>query len=201
MRRIALLFLFLLFPALAGAFDGLLLRPDGSPAAGYQISVVGHPVSVTADAEGRFRISPDPRLPFRLVATGPGGEVSAPIEIEAFPEAGPVQAVIPATFEDSVTVVSGVAASLETPPAAATTTVGQEDLEQRRPHRLVDAVQGIAGVSRSEEGPTGVPSIRGLTRGRTLVLLDGARVTTERRAGASAAYVDPFTLASVEIAR
>ena len=56
----------------------------------------------------------------------------------------------------------------------------------------MDVVQGIAGVSRSEEGPTGVPAIRGLTRGRTLVLLDGARVTTERRAGASAAYVDPF---------
>lgn len=201
MRRIALLCLFLFVPAYAGAFDGLLLRPDGSPAAGYQISVVGLPISVTADEAGRFRISPDPRLPFRLVATGPGGEVSAPIEIAAFPETGPVEAAIPATFEDSVTVVSGVAPGLETPPAAATTTVGQEDLEQRRPHRLADAVQGIAGVSRSEEGPTGVPAIRGLTRGRTLVLLDGARVTTERRAGASAAYVDPFTLASVEIAR
>jgi outer membrane receptor protein involved in Fe transport len=201
MRSIALLCLSLFVPALAGAFDGLLFRPDGSPAAGYQISVVGHPISVTADGEGRFRISPDPSLPFRLVATGPGGEVSAPIEVAALPEAGPFEAVIPASFEDSVTVVSGVAAGLETPPAAATTTVGQEDLEQRRPHRLADAVQGVAGVSRSEEGPTGVPSIRGLSRGRTLVLLDGARVTTERRAGASAAYVDPFTLASVEIAR
>lgn len=200
--RIPLLFFLVLFsPALVGAFDGLLLRPDGSPAAGYQVSVVGHSISVTADSEGRFRISPDPSLPFRLVATSPGGEVSAPIEIAALPEEGALEAAIPATFQDSVTVVSGVAPGLETPPAAATTIVGQEDLEQRRPHRLVDAIQGIAGVSRSEEGPTGVPAIRGLTRGRTLVLLDGARVTTERRAGSSAAYVDPFTLASVEIAR
>ncbi|HWM92748.1 MAG TPA: TonB-dependent receptor [Thermoanaerobaculia bacterium] len=196
-----LFFLLLFSPALAGAFDGLLLRPDGSPAAGYQVSVVGLPISVTADAEGRFRISPDPALPFRLVATSPGGEVSAPIEVTTLPETGSFEAIMPATFQDSVTVTSGVAPGLETPPAAATTTVGKEDLEQRRPHRLVDAVQGIAGVSRSEEGPTGVPAIRGLTRGRTLVLLDGARVTTERRAGASAAYVDPFTLASVEIAR
>src|SRR5829696_4072752 len=108
MRRIALLCLFLFLPALAGAFDGLLLRPDGSPAAGYQISVVSHPVSVTADEEGRFHISPDPNLPFRLVATSPGGEVSAPIEIAALPEGGPVEAVIPPTFQDSVTVVSGV---------------------------------------------------------------------------------------------
>ena len=209
MRKIArghtgLFLIFLLCwlaPAPAGAFDGLLLHSDGTPAPGYQISVVGRPISVTADEEGRFRISPDPALPILLVATSPGGEISAPIEIAEIPAGELVIAQMPATFQDSVTVASGVAPGLETPPAAATTIVGQEDLEQRRPHRLVDAVQGVAGVSRSEEGPTGVPSIRGLSRGRTLVLLDGARVTTERRAGASAAFVDPFTLASVEVAR
>lgn len=200
MRKVLFL-VSVLVPALAGAFDGVLLRPDGTPAAGHQVSVVGLSISVTTDAEGRFRISPDPAVPFRLVVIGPGGEVSAPIEVTAIPGDSPLAASIPATFQDSVTVASGVAPGLETPPAAATTIVGQEDLEQRRPHRLVDAVQAIAGVSRSEEGPTGVPAIRGLARGRTVVLLDGARVTTERRAGASAAYLDPFTLASVEIAR
>ncbi len=201
MRKLLFFVPVLLAPTLAAAFDGLLLRPDGSPAAGHQVSVVGLSISVTTDEEGRFRISPDPALPFRLVATGPGGEVSAPIEVTALSGDSPLVANIPAMFQDSVTVASGVAPGLETPPAAATTIVGQEDLEQRRPHRLVDAVQGIAGVSRSEEGPTGVPAIRGLSRGRTLILLDGARVTTERRAGPSAAYLDPFTLASVEIAR
>src|SRR5215210_7789745 len=128
MRRILFVLLFL-SPALAGAFDGLLLRPDGSPAAGYQVSVVGLPISVTTDGEGRFRISPDPVLPFRLVATSPGGEVSAPIEIATIPEEGLLEAAIPATFQDSVTVTSGVAPGLETLPAAATTTVGREDLE------------------------------------------------------------------------
>lgn len=201
MRKILFFVLSILVPTFAGAFDGLLLRPDGTPAAGHQVSVVGLSISVTTDAEGRFRISPDPALPFLLVATSPGGEVSAPIEVTGIPGDAPLVANIPATFQDSVTVASGVAPGLETPPAAATTIVGQEDLEQRRPHRLVDAVQGVAGVARSEEGPTGVPSIRGLARGRTLILLDGARVTTERRAGPSAAFLDPFTLASVEIAR
>ena len=40
-----------------------------------------------------------------------------------------------------------------------------------------------------------------MARGRTLVLLDGARVTTERRAGASATFLDPFSLGSVELVR
>jgi outer membrane receptor protein involved in Fe transport len=98
-------------------------------------------------------------------------------------------------------VTSGVAPGLDTPPAAATTLVGQQDLEQRRPQRLVEVLEAIPGTHTTGEGPTAVPSIRGLARGRTLVLLDGARVATERRAGASAAFLDPFTLAGVEVAR
>src|SRR5215210_4530195 len=101
MRKILSFVLVLLVPALAGAFDGVLLRPDGTPAAGHQVSVVGHSISVTTDQEGRFRISPDPALPFRLVAISPGGEVSAPIEVTALSETAPFEASIPATFQDS----------------------------------------------------------------------------------------------------
>jgi iron complex outermembrane receptor protein len=43
--------------------------------------------------------------------------------------------------------------------------------------------------------------LRGLARGRTLILVDGARVTSERRAGPSATFLDPATLEAVEIAR
>ncbi|HEX7181806.1 MAG TPA: TonB-dependent receptor [Thermoanaerobaculia bacterium] len=195
------LFLFWIFaPALALAFEGRLLLPDGTPAAGYEVSVVGRSLSVTTDGQGRFVISPDPTLPFQLVASGPAGEVSPVIDILTLPE-GVVEVAMPAAFRDSVTVTSGVAPGLEAPPAAATTLVGQQDLEQRRPQRLVEVLEAVPGTSNSGEGPTSVPSIRGLARGRTLILLDGARVVTERRAGASAGFLDPFTLASIEVAR
>lgn len=196
------LFLFFCFSAIqALAFEGLLLLPDGTPATGYEISVVGRPISVTADAQGRFRISPDPVLPFQIVAVGSAGDVSPAIDIAALPEAGPLEVRIPEAFRDTVTVTAGVAPGLETTPAAAATLVGQEDLEQRRPQRLAEVLEAVPGTQSSGEGPTGVPSIRGLARGRTLILLDGSRVTTERRAGASAGFLDPFTLASVEVAR
>lgn len=183
------------------ALEGRLLQPDGTPAAGYEVSVVGRSISVTTNAEGRFAISPDPRLPFQIVALGPQGEVSPAIDVTRLPESGVLDIPLPATFRDSVTVTIGVAPGLDAPPAAATTLIGQQDLEQRRPQRLVETLEAIPGTHTTGEGPTAVPSIRGLARGRTLVLLDGARVTTERRAGASAAYLDPFTLAGVEIAR
>jgi outer membrane receptor protein involved in Fe transport len=197
---VVVLSLGLLLPAAASAIEGQLLLPSGEPAVGYQVSVVGLPVSATTNAEGRFRIVPDPRPPFRLIATGPGGEVSPPLDVDQFPEGGLVL-VIPTAFKDSITVASGVAPNIETPPAAATLVLGQEELEQRRPPRLHDALQGVAGASRTDETSTGVPVLRGLGRGRTLILLDGARVTTERRAGASASFLDPFTLSSIEIAR
>ena len=201
MRARYLFSLILLLPAWAHAFDGRLLLADGSPASGYRISLVGQTVSVTAGADGRFRILPTPALPFQLVASSPAGEVSPPFAVAGLPEAGALDLTIPAAFEDSVTVVSGVAPNIEAPPAAATTTVSQEDLEQRRPPRLADALQGVAGVSRTDESSTAVPVIRGLAGGRTLILLDGGRVTAERRAGPSASYLDPFTLGSIEIAR
>jgi iron complex outermembrane receptor protein len=43
--------------------------------------------------------------------------------------------------------------------------------------------------------------MRGMTGGRTLILIDDGRVTAERRAGASATFLNPFILGSVEIAR
>lgn len=186
----------------AAALEGRLLLPDGTPAANYEVNVVGRATTVRTDADGRFRIVPDPAVPFTLIATSPGENLSAPIEVtEADISEGGVQLTIPPTFRDSITVASGVAPNIEAPPAAATVLIGKEDLEQRRPPRLSDTLEGVAGASRSDSGPTGVPALRGLARGRTLVLLDGARVATERRAGASATFLDPFSLSAVEVAR
>jgi outer membrane receptor protein involved in Fe transport len=200
-RPLFVLFFLLFLPAWAHAFEGRLLLPDRTPAAGYQISVVGLTVSVTAGQDGRFRVVPTPALPFRLVAISPGGEVFPVVDVTSLPAAGEAELVLAAGFKDTITVATGVAPNIEAPPASATVVLGQEDLEQRRPPRLADALQGVAGASRSDETSTAVPVIRGLAGGRTLILLDGGRVTSERRAGASASYLDPFTLGSIEVAR
>ena len=46
-----------------------------------------------------------------------------------------------------------------------------------------------------------MPALRGLSSGRTLILIDGARVNSERRVGASATFLDPDILEGVEVAR
>lgn len=200
LRAIAVTCLLLATPALAAALDLRLLLPDGSPAAGYQVSLVGQSGALLTDSDGRFRLNPPPPPPFLLVATDPRGGLSAPIEVSEV-TGDSLEVRLSVQFEDAITVVSGIVPNLDAPPAAGTTTIGPEDLEQRHPQRLFETLDGVAGVSRTDETTTGVPVLRGLGRGRTLLLFDGSRVTAERRAGASASFLDPFVLSSVEVAR
>ena len=44
-------------------------------------------------------------------------------------------------------------------------------------------------------------NLRGIGANRTLVLIDGARVSSERRVGPSASYLDPAILQGVDVAR
>jgi outer membrane receptor protein involved in Fe transport len=187
-------------PASAASFQGRLLLADGRPAAGFVVSVVGGAVTVPCAPDGAFRLDPAPSPPFRLVAAGPNGELSAPMEVAAL-TAEVVELTLPTVVRDAVTVVSGIAPGLDLLPASAATVVSAEALEQRPPQRLVDALEAVAGASKLGEGADSVPALRGLARGRTLILVDGARVTAERRAGPSATFVDPASLASLEVLR
>lgn len=179
-------------------YEARLILPDETPAAGYSVTVVGRPLVAACDADGRFVLDPAPDVPFLVVATGPQGSASAPIEVTSFSQ---TELRIPEVVRDSVTVVSGIAPSLETLAGNAATMIGVEELEQRAPERLVQALESVAGASKLGDGADAVPALRGLARGRTLILLDGARVTAERRAGPSATFVEPASLASIEILR
>ncbi len=82
--------------------------------------------------------------------------------------------------------VSGAAPDIEATPAAATASLSQGEIQTRLPSNLVQALENVAGVNQVSEGQAAVPAVRGLAGGRTLILIDGARVNSERRAGASA---------------
>lgn len=178
---------------------GVVRLPDGSPCAQCTVAVLDHPMTARTDAGGQFQLSPAPPASFRLVVVSSAGVVYPTARVDG-PDDARIITLAPA-HQESITVVSGVAPNIEAPPAAASALIAREDLEVRAPATVADAIASVPGASSSDAGPTAVPSIRGLARGRTLLLLDGARVSTERRAGASAGFVDPFSLGSVELAR
>ena len=186
---------FLTLPLLA--FESRLVDSSGRAVADAQVSVVGQTGSVRTSSDGRFVIVPDPKLPATLIVIGSRGEIFPPIQLETFTS----EVRLEAAFRESVTVTSGAAPNIEDTPAAAPVVVGAEEIEQRKPAHIAEAIATIPGVALRGEGPPAVPVVRGLSGGRTLLIVDDARVVTERRAGPSATFVDPFILGSIEISR
>lgn len=70
------------------------------------------------------------------------------------------------------------------------------------PTTLTEAVVEVPGVSQNGQGGLfQVFSIRGVSRHRVLTLIEGTRVTSDRRAGASASFIEPQLLETVEVVR
>ena len=186
-------------PVLAEAAEARLVDGSGKPIAGAEVTIVGLPGSVRTDADGRFTWRPDPKPPFVLMIVLPGGRVAKPVQIDKLESLATVK-VEPAVSEE-VTVAAGVAPSIEATPAAGLTMLSAREIQLRGPANLMQAVENVPGVSQVSEGQAAVPAVRGLARGRTLILIDGSRVTSERRVGPSATFLDPSMLEGVDVAR
>jgi len=192
--------LFVLSAAPTFALTGRVVNPDGTPVAGAEISILGRPGTATTDADGRFTWSPDPPVPFEVLVVAPGGLFMKPILVERLDPDAPLVLTVESLVSERV-IVSGAAPDIEATPTAATASLSQAEIQTRLPSNLVQALENVAGVNQVSEGQAAVPAVRGLSGGRTLILIDGARVNSERRAGASATFLDPEVLEGVEVAR
>ena len=182
--------------AAASAFR--LVDSTGEPVRGATVRVVGAETRAVTDAEGRFRLDPEPPPPFDLAVFGAHGALIGTGRVESAANRVVLLQVLGA---ESVTVRGAPLPATSPSPAAAATEISKETLEGERPVLLADAVADVPGGSNAGGRHTGVPSLRGMARGRTLLLLDDARVTAERRAGPSAGFLDPAALDSVEVVR
>lgn len=184
----------------AFALSGRVVTPDGTPVAGAEVSILGRPGTAVTDADGRFTWTPDPPVPFEVLVVAPGGMFMKPILVERLDPAQPLVLTVESLVSERVT-VSGAAPDIEATPTAATASLSQAEIQTRLPSNLVQALENVAGVNQVSEGQAAVPALRGLSGGRTLILIDGARVNSERRVGASATFLDPEVLEGVEVAR
>ncbi len=184
----------------ARAMELELKDVKGKPLAFAQVQVLGRAGWSVTDANGTVTIRPDPTPPFELLVADASGVLARPVMVETIPASGPLRITVGAGIEEKVDVVGAVPDAV-LPPAAARTVIGRGDIDSRNPQQLADVLITLPGTGRLEEGASVVPSVRGLARSRTLILLDDGRVTAERRAGPSATFLDPETLAEVEVVR
>ena len=185
----------------AAPMEGRLVDSrTGRPIAAAQISIVGERGSVRTDRDGRFRWPTTPPMPVLVVTVLPDGRAGRPIALASADAAATIAVDVDAMLGESVVVI-GAAPTIDASPAAATTLLTSRDVEIRHPSTLSQALDVVAGVSAISEGQAAVPAIRGLARGRTLILVDGSRAMTERRAGANASFLDPGAIRTIEVAR
>ncbi|HSC28835.1 MAG TPA: TonB-dependent receptor [Vicinamibacterales bacterium] len=206
-RAVSLLLLVLIPGAAASAaagstFDARIIdKNTGKPIPNATVTILGHPGERFTDATGRIVWTPAPPPPFEVLVILPGGRFMKPVLIERITQPGPMEIVVEGLLSESVTVAAGAAPSIETTPASGTTLLTSTDIRTRAPATLTQTLENVAGVSTVSEGQAAVPVVRGFASGRTLIMVDGARVTSERRAGPSATFLDPFVLESVEVSR
>jgi outer membrane receptor protein involved in Fe transport len=195
--RLAALALSIIAPLVAQAMESRLVDSEGRPIAGARISIVDQSSTARTGADGRFVLRPTPRLPATLLIVGSRDELFPPVYLErASPEIR-----IEERFSDNVTVTVGTAPNTDGSPASSPALIATGELEQRKPSHVAEAIALIPGVSVRGEGPPAVPVLRGLAGGRTLLLLDDARIVAERRAGPSATFLNPLLLGSIEVSR
>ena len=188
--------------SLAAPFDARLVdRKTGAPIAGAEVTIVGLPGSVRTDADGRFSWKPDPQPPFTMLIVLPGGQIAKPVYVDRLDPAAVMTVAVESVLTEEVTVAGGVAPSIDATPGAAMTMLSARDVALRGPGNLMQSIESVPGVNQVSEGQAAVPAIRGLARGRTLILIDGGRVTSERRVGPSATFLDPAIVEGVDVAR
>ena len=200
MRIGLLLVVFVCLSSPALAFRGRVVDREGKPVPNATVSILGRTGEAITDQDGRFVFQPDPRTPFEVLVIDSAGTYSRPILIETLDPAAELVVTIAPILNESIT-VSGSAPSIESTPGAATSSLSARDVAIRQPANLMQAIENVAGVNQVSEGQAAVPAIRGLARGRTLILIDGARVSSERRVGASATFLDPSLIEGVDVSR
>ena len=174
----------------------------GQPVPGARVSVLGRAGSVAAGPQGELTLDAEPAFPFEVGVFSPSGAWLGIVRVEtAAPGDGVRDLALPAARSTEILVSAGASASLLAPPANPVSLVSKRELEERQPNRLVETIETLPGISKSDESTSAVPVVRGLARGRTLVMLDDGRVSAERRVGPSASYLNPFALESVEVVR
>jgi outer membrane receptor protein involved in Fe transport len=172
---------------------------SGKPVADAVITIPGAAGTSKTDREGRFVWNSPPPTPFQVIVILPGGQVARPVDVASLDPAG-LTIPVNSLADEAITVV-GAAPSIVTAPAAGKTMLSPEQISSRSPENLTQALETVPGVNVVSEGHASVPAIRGLARGRTLVLIDGARVSSERRVGPSATFADPAAFEGIDVAR
>lgn len=187
---------------------GQVLDNEGRPLANVKVSVMNSSISTLTGADGTFVLEDMTQEKVSLIFSHPDyisksvevtvGEISGQMIKVVLKAKNPILMVI--KEEITVTAEADSIIDVNLPshrtilPSSVLTEMGTANIAES-----VDKVPGVAAVGKG--GYSMVPAIRGLAEHRILLLVDGVRITSERRIGASASFINLGDIDRVEINR
>ncbi len=190
--------------ALALEIQGRVITLDGKPvpAAIVRERAEGGARAITG-ADGGFTLRAANPGRVRLLVTHPD-YFDEDLVLSAREAAGTVIVTLVPLIRQNAEVV--VTALRYPEPAAQVPSAGSvlthEVLEERMAPNVTEALAQMPGVAPLGSGGFSlVPSIRGLSRNRILLLVDNARIVSDRRTGPNASFLNPEDLERIEVVR
>jgi len=184
----------------AATIEGVVRKPTGDPIERAYIQILESGLGIFTSADGRFSLDAD-TFPLQLEVVHPNYE-SALILIEAEPSQTYEITLQPKlTINEVVVVTARTPSSGFFPIGTAATSLDPRN-PPLAPSTLAELVKSVPGVSENGQGGIfQVYSIRGVSRQRIQTTISGVRLTSERRAGVSASFLDPMLMATVDLQR
>lgn len=184
--------------------QGRVLSTSGQPVVQAKVSLDSSGQSARTDEEGNFVLDVPAGLnKIRLYITHP--DYLEQEFLVNLPDEGKILKFVVTPYipqkEEVVVTATRFAEPITSVPAASTV-IAATNIEEQLPAQVTEVIQNTAGVSTLGTGGFSiVPSIRGLARRRVLLLIDNARLSSDRRTGPNASFLNPEDLQKVEILR
>jgi iron complex outermembrane receptor protein len=196
------------FPLASGKIKGRVLDDKGKPLADVKVEVIDTAISTQTEHNGIFVLKNLKKKKFYVMFSHPD-YVTRTVEVVvknnsaqmieiSLTAKNPILMTI--KEEISVTAEADSIIDINLPshrtilPSSVLTEMGTSNVAES-----VDKVPGVAAVGKG--GYSMVPAIRGLAEHRILLLVDGVRITSERRIGASASFINLSDIERIEINR
>ncbi len=187
---------------------GRVSDQEGRPLAEIKVEVIGTPIATETLSNGTFALEDPAPGKYTVLFTHPD-YILVSLEITVSEKPGKLIEVVLAPknpmlliIKEEITVTAEADSILDVSLPSHRTILPSSVIAELGAANIAEVVEKIPGVSMvGKGGYSMVPAIRGLAEHRILLLVDGVRLTSERRIGASASFINLNDIDRIEVNR